>query len=150
MTLDIDTIEARANAATPARWFVHEGMRLHGGGVFVQIAGNERQVACATGQAAQDDNRASADAIMTANAVFIAHAREDVPALVAEVRRQRAELELVNSELGALQWAATRMLDVLRGSSVRCLRAILARSLRNADRTGIKRKGSKGGSDVTR
>jgi hypothetical protein len=61
-------------------------------------------------------------------------------ALAAEVRRQRAELELVNHELGALQYSAGNLLVMLRGGRVRSLQAFLARSLRNADRTGSKRK----------
>lgn len=60
--------------------------------------------------------------------------------LDAEVRRLRAELSMVNIELGALQFSAGNVLDVLRGSYVRGLRAILARSLCNANRTGIKKK----------
>jgi len=60
--------------------------------------------------------------------------------LADEVRRLRAELELVNHELAGLQYSAGNLLVMLRGGRVRSLQAFLARSLRNADRTGIKRK----------
>lgn len=74
--LDIDAIEERANAATPGPWetaydtgeSIHAEPTLYAPG-NVEIAATFRA----------DDDR------------FIAHAREDVPALIAEVRRLRFE-----------------------------------------------------------
>ncbi len=65
--LDLDAIEERANAAKPGPWHY-----LHGYGF---------------------DWHPSGDGPSTPNVVFACRAREDVPALVAEVRRLRAEVE---------------------------------------------------------
>lgn len=66
-------IEARANAATPGPW----------------TADNEYDEPAVVGP----DNRDLALFVETdADAAFLANARTDVPALVAEVRRLRAEL----------------------------------------------------------
>jgi hypothetical protein len=70
--LDLDAIEARAAAATDGPWEVHPDdadlVWLPGRGYFL----------CEMLTAAET------------NGSFIAHARTDVPALVAEVRRLRA------------------------------------------------------------
>jgi len=76
MTMDekrLEAIEARTNAATPGPWEVreHEGMYA--------LAGPN-------GWPIEDGNPDPA----APNFVFVAHAREDVPDLVAEVRRLRA------------------------------------------------------------
>ena len=65
-TLDLDAIEARVNAAKPGPWHY-----LHGYGF---------------------DWHPSGDGPSTPNVVFACRAREDVPALVAEVRRLQDEL----------------------------------------------------------
>jgi hypothetical protein len=77
--IDLDEIEARANAATPGPW---EGKR--NGGVY---AGDMEPVfetgcGCCSDPDLTDENSA-----------FIASARTDVPALIAEVRRLRKLLE---------------------------------------------------------
>jgi hypothetical protein len=71
--LDLDAIEARANAATEGPWVAHPD-----GLVWTErpIPGDP-----VSGSTEVED------------AEFIAAARADVPALVAEVRRLRAELE---------------------------------------------------------
>ncbi len=86
-TNDIDAIEARANAATPGPWGYdpdntglcfgpHIGL-LNSNGVAVQI-----------------HHRSDEDAAQSyATAAFIADARQDVPALCAEVRELRAANE---------------------------------------------------------
>lgn len=78
--LDVDAIEARANAATPGPW------KLWGMTVMTDRHGTGDVADC-------DDIAFTADpdrGLRTFNADFIAHAREDIPALVAEVRRLRA------------------------------------------------------------
>jgi hypothetical protein len=83
--LDLDAIEARANAATPGPW-TQEGN-------LVGEQGNEGQdlfhvlSTVRNGRVAWDE--------VAPNAAFIAHAREDIPALVARVR----ELELTVRDL---------------------------------------------------
>ncbi len=75
--LDLDAIEARANAAAPGPpwgWAVSDDRRW----VDVTARGHDRVIATT-----YDDDLAA----------FIAHARTDVPALVAEVRRLRESLD---------------------------------------------------------
>lgn len=69
--LDLDVIEARANAATPGPWGALSP-RADGASPVTRAGG-----AWIAPFTAEDD------------AEFIAHAREDVPALVDEVRRLR-------------------------------------------------------------
>lgn len=69
-------IKARAEAATPGAWGIeHVERRIW--------AGNERVCFLFGQDRRQNEN----------NGVFIAHAREDVPALLAEVERLRKQLD---------------------------------------------------------
>jgi hypothetical protein len=72
MTDWIDDINERANRATPGPWrsFI-EGRDHWGGSNFIQTSGEDIEFAGAT-HADQD---------------FIAHARQDIPRLIDEVRR---------------------------------------------------------------
>lgn len=74
----LDTIEARANAATEGPWEIrgHEIVRDSYGLATIQSLWI-----------------ADIDPVAPADAEFIAHAREDVPALVVELRRLRTENE---------------------------------------------------------
>lgn len=78
---ELKAIEARANAATKAPWRV-----AYANVTSADVEGplDEDLVSRNYGGRAQ---------YLTADAEFIAHAREDIPALVAEVRRLRSELE---------------------------------------------------------
>lgn len=83
---ELAAIEARATAATPGPWTASH-RHVHGtpdndeqSGLGLEIEGPPQ--ASGRGQFARG-----------ADATFIAAAREDVPALVAEVRRLRALLE---------------------------------------------------------
>jgi hypothetical protein len=80
--LDLDPILARAAAATPGPWAVSED--------YDDILDTEG------GQLASY--------WMEADGQFIAHAREDVEAMAAEIRRLRAELATARSQ--AIDWAA--------------------------------------------
>lgn len=78
---ELAEIEARANAATPGPWETHVTycvitLRYGDDGYLVADCGASESPDCCEG-----------------NAPFIAHARTDVPALVAEVRRLTAEVE---------------------------------------------------------
>jgi hypothetical protein len=78
--VDLDAIEARANAATPGPWKVNKRGHI-GGGEFgtdpVVINGEGIEPFFELGASGPD------------NSSFIAHARQDIPALIAEVRRLR-------------------------------------------------------------
>lgn len=85
-TLDdqrLNEIEARINAAYPGPWWT-DGREIYQGDT-----GNTPSILRWIGDTRRpDDWDGSRD-----NAAFIAHARTDVPALLAEVRRLRAELD---------------------------------------------------------
>ena len=80
MSIDLNAIKARADAATPARW----GYSLFG----VTHTGFVIQEHASSGLL--DDGE-----MVKADLEFIAHAREDVPALVAEIERLR---EIINAQ----------------------------------------------------
>lgn len=82
---DVDTIEARANAATEGHWEYF--------GDYIVAA--TMPVAQTRGWGQLTGTVEAVRAQMTANGDFIAAARADVPALVAEVRRLRALLKEV-------------------------------------------------------
>jgi hypothetical protein len=70
--LDLDAIEARANAATPGPWRVSTDNTPE---YFMSIEGTDGPIC-----------------VFTDTAAFIAAARSDVPALVAEVRRLKTRV----------------------------------------------------------
>lgn len=76
---DLDAIEARANAATRGPW-TGEFMPEHGDAPIVYAEFNYELI------------------YKTHDRDFINAARTDVPALVAEVRRLRAEIERMRSD----------------------------------------------------
>lgn len=84
-TIDLDAIEARCNAATRGPWGHKEGtlkqyvFSLDPGEDFGFKLQNQHW----------EDGR---DVPAKANALFVAHARTDLPALVARVRKLEAEL----------------------------------------------------------
>lgn len=82
MTQQLDAIEARAKEATAGPWHTEWSAESALNGVWC-IDG--RVCSAARGSRAEDSE-------------FVAHAREDVPALVAEVRRLRAALERIATE----------------------------------------------------
>lgn len=75
--LDLDAIEARANAATPGPWTPHFWVE-DGMGEFAVVQTPVHDYAI---------NVSSSGPGRESVALFIAQARTDVPALVAEVRR---------------------------------------------------------------
>ena len=79
---DLDAIEQRAHAATEGPW---EMYRPHHASGFHSVIGG----------AGGTDNLA--DDVLEADAEFIAHARSDAPALLAEVRRLQAAGERVRA-----------------------------------------------------
>ena len=82
--LDIDTIEARANAATPGPWIVSQDESLVISEMVCDLV-----------------SESTGDTIffMGADQAFAAAARTDVPALVAEIRRLRSEVASLKERL---------------------------------------------------
>ena len=75
VALDLDAIEARVNAATPGPWWVEQ---------VGDFGDKSAVIECVRWRGYLNTLHLGED---TPTAEFIAHAREDVPALVAEVRR---------------------------------------------------------------
>ena len=135
-SLDLDTIEARANATTPGPW----GAYTFGGDTLIEIAADlaetgtgyrARRGICRLEDEPLDNDpqhrewTAEEDwAQVRADAEFIAHAREDVDALLAEVRRLRDELAEEkasrNPLLRCLIVKATKDRDLYIGWSSSC------------------------------
>jgi len=95
LDLDLDAIDDRANAATPGPW---KAVQLEGFGAenFIVTLSQEHQpkwyrVVAYIGNAGGFKGND-----------FIAHAREDVPKLTAEVRRLRAALATAEAQLHAI------------------------------------------------
>lgn len=80
--IDLDAIEARANAATAGPWCTDDWEIFQG-------TEYEPGISLWIGETCRGTSDLEQD---RADATFVAHARTDVPALVAEVRRLRAEL----------------------------------------------------------
>lgn len=90
--IDLDTIEARANAATRGPWRAFYDDYERGTWLVSQVD-SEGLI--------HDDGIIVASGVPAADADFVAAAREDIPALVAEVRRLRdAIIEAADFGLG--------------------------------------------------
>jgi hypothetical protein len=79
--LDLEAIKARADAATEGPWF-------YDGNPSAVVVGGDGRSLCASAYNWPDP-------VCAANATFIAAARSDVPALVAEVSRLRDAVDAV-------------------------------------------------------
>ena len=107
---ELNEIEERANAATPGKWdyvlsaFINKdakddqpyGVRPRGADFYWGYDSKE-------------------------DANFIAHAREDIPALIAEVRQLRAEREVLIVQRNAL----SRVINYCPDAEYGCVREIL-------------------------
>ena len=90
--IDLDAIEGRANAATPGPWTYHEGcgyVEVPPCGAIEFKPGWERSVHFL---ARVHNNHVEGEDGLGFDGAFIAHARTDVPALIARVRELEAEL----------------------------------------------------------
>lgn len=81
LALDLDAVRARADAATDGPWFAHDGNLDYDPRPFWVVSQED----------AQDDSVAEVHVGCREDAEFIAHAREDVPALLAELARVTGE-----------------------------------------------------------
>lgn len=113
----LDEIEARVNAATKGPW----GVYVYGGDSLIEIAADledtgcgysARRTVCRFDEEPLDNDPAHRDwtgeddwAQVQADAVFAAHARTDVDALLAEVRQLRTRVAELEEER-RLEWLA--------------------------------------------
>jgi hypothetical protein len=91
--INLDEIERRANAATPGPWTYHEGcgyVEVPPCGAIEFKPGWERSVHFL---ARVHNNHVEGEDGLGFDGAFIAHARTDVPALIARVRELEAECE---------------------------------------------------------
>lgn len=111
--LDLDTTEARANAATPGPWKEHDDPW---NGKPLIYSGEEwgRTAQSVIRSGAPEYGEEQGYECSDADIAFIVAARTDVPALVAEVRRLRADLEFAKEGLAlyaALHISEEEILD---------------------------------------
>ncbi len=95
---ELEAIEARAAAALPGPWraFI-EGRNHDSGSDFIQTGGVDDSAPDIYVTLSYHGSEPE-DVPQPADWDFIAHAREDVPRLVAEVRRLRQTIEGTDSE----------------------------------------------------
>ena len=108
MSVDIEAIEARVNAAAPGPWvYVDNGFDgyIMSASEYLIVGGEP-----AEGRIEPDDP----------NADFIAHSREDIPALLAEVKRLTDEIAAITAERDAA-------VNDLRGKCQYCARQPMRR-----------------------
>lgn len=108
MTIDINAIEKRCNAASPGPWTAGDHRRRND---FDRLIFSPREVKYANGFAPITiaEARLDTDPLATespvpqavANAEFIAHARQDVPALLEEIKRLRSALSELEKSVSA-------------------------------------------------
>lgn len=99
----LQAIEARAAAATEGEWFANNN---DGYSIWRIKAPGFIAIADVIGDSAETD----------ANAAFIAHAREDVPALVAEVRRLQEHIAGLKEILKRIHGRAKSLVEITERS----------------------------------
>lgn len=96
-------IETRANAATPGPWELYEGYGPH---FYAYLRGSHLQgigtLNFGDGEAADADRE------------FVTHAREDVPALLAEIRRLKGQRKYLLAQLAKRDAESGRGDEALR------------------------------------
>lgn len=103
--LDLEAIKARAEAAGPSPWVVNGSP-------------HDRHIATIGRHYITSPDRSTRSAHNDTTADFIAHARTDVPALVAEIERSRFEAQSyrdrwIDTQRNAGPYTVTRWADVL-------------------------------------
>lgn len=94
---ELQAVESREKAATEGPWF--EQYEYDGARTVAMIRSTDTTF-CVNRAIHVDGNPCER---MLANGIFIARAREDVPALVAEVRRLQAENAKLRKALGSIE-----------------------------------------------
>ena len=103
--LDLDAIEARANAATKGPW----AWQANDKGYPQQIVGNDDGLVLVAETFTGPEH-------FPAEAEFIAHARTDVPALIAALREAQIKLNALRgqAEMPLLSWEPSSVVDTAR------------------------------------
>ncbi len=104
--IDLDAIEARADAATAGAWRVWSGTRPY----------DEAAVETAWAYEGDEEVELVTDCCSVADAEFIAHSRTDVPALTARVRELEAYVsqfencaKAIENVFGTVTWPSTTL-----------------------------------------
>jgi len=115
--LDLDAIRARAEAATEGPWGVIDWDSPDEGVNFIHVLQEQDglETVCALPNPAEYTNRSC----LRADAEFIAHAREDVPALLAEVERLRRDRD--EWEVDSRGWRKEAVAQAAKLNAVRAL-----------------------------
>lgn len=104
---ELAEIEARAGAATPGPWYAHAtDDEVFSNARYVSVQPGEFRHDNKRGMDSQSDERADSEKVIAItllqsprlaecnecdeNTLFIAHARSDIPRLIAEIRRLKA------------------------------------------------------------
>ena len=136
--MELAEIEARANAATPGPWEVGVLRRECDHPTTNQFT-EERSVFPPLGESGPVALAAEGE---HENGAFIAHARTDVPALIAEVKRLRAENDVLRKSADAAVDGVRAMLPAaLKVAREEKREACAARLEREADAVHAKREG---------
>jgi hypothetical protein len=85
--MDLDAIEARAKAATPGPWSYRKNRYRENSWVISRDAPAGRSMRVIHYVNDPEDDQEHVDG------VFVAHAREDIPALIAQLRRLSEDIE---------------------------------------------------------
>ena len=120
MSIDIDAIEARENAATPGPWYSDNSDNMDDAGNHYSVMYGDGWYLARVWKDLKQSN-------CVADAAFIASARQDVPALCAEVRELRAALERARalaekwkfSESKDIAWCADELAALLAAGGER-------------------------------
>lgn len=106
--LNLEAIRRRAAAATPGTWRI--GSRFGSG-----VLGSSVAVISGKLPPIELDPRRNG----RADAAFIAHARQDIPALLVEVDRLSGEVERLRAAAGLVRWVDRPMVEGLRDAAAR-------------------------------
>jgi hypothetical protein len=101
--MNLDEIERRANAATPGPWTYHDGcgyVEVPPCGAIEFKPGWERSVHFL---ARVHNNHVEGEDGLGFDGAFIAHARTDVPALIARVRELETQLRIERENVAELE-----------------------------------------------
>lgn len=134
--VDLDAIRARCDAATAGPWeyaedngIVVAGLQRHGPG---HISYDTLIVAVEGGEPGLDETEQQYDARVEANAAFVAAAWADVPALLALVEQQAAEIERLRRERADFRAACKSVGD--RATKAKAQRDVLLAETVRQDR----------------